>query len=515
MSGKGVPELGGVLFFLTSGLFLGWSLGANDAANVFGTAVGSRMVRFATAASICSLFVVLGAVLGGAGATDGLGALGQVHTLAGAFTVALAAALTVSWMSRVGLPVSTTQAIVGGIVGWNLFAELPTDTAALTRIAGTWVAGPILGAAFSLVLYRWVAWGLRLWQPHLLVRDLCTRWALIVAGAFGAYSLGANNIANVMGVFVSSVPFRDVSVGDLVTISRAQQLFLLGGLAISVGVFTYSRRVMLTVGSSLMPLSPVAAWVVVVAHSLVLFIFSSSTLQSLLSGVGLPTIPLVPVSSSQAVIGAVLGVALAQGRGKALRQVRWGTLLQVASGWISTPVAAAVLCYVLLFVVQNVFQEPVCERVVPAAVGPGSWGSSRDVIDFGDGGRTRGLPGTLGPVSCPNERTGYDVQAFARGDIAHVVARRCVGDQARPVPARLAVAAPARWWLRQPLDPCVAAVRGERPTEGGRVHFFREGGTARGVVLCSRRHDSGDRHLRWAVPRLEQRHSLRHAGTDL
>ena len=49
-----------VLIFLTSGLFLGWALGANDAANVFGTAVGSRMVRFSTAAVICSIFVILG-----------------------------------------------------------------------------------------------------------------------------------------------------------------------------------------------------------------------------------------------------------------------------------------------------------------------------------------------------------------------------------------------------------------------------------------------------------------------
>ena len=34
--------------FLSSGLFLGWSLGANDAANIFGTAVGTKMVRFRT-----------------------------------------------------------------------------------------------------------------------------------------------------------------------------------------------------------------------------------------------------------------------------------------------------------------------------------------------------------------------------------------------------------------------------------------------------------------------------------
>ena len=52
-----------ILFFITSGLFLGWSLGANDAANIFGSAVGSRMITFRKAAIIASVFVILGAVL--------------------------------------------------------------------------------------------------------------------------------------------------------------------------------------------------------------------------------------------------------------------------------------------------------------------------------------------------------------------------------------------------------------------------------------------------------------------
>ncbi|MCK5366467.1 MAG: inorganic phosphate transporter, partial [Gammaproteobacteria bacterium] len=133
-----------VLFFLTSGLLLGWSLGANDAANVFGTAVGTRMVQFATAAVVCSVFVVLGAVISGAGAAHTLGALGSVNALAGAFTAALAAAGTVYVMTKWGLPVSTSQAIVGAIIGWNLFSESITDSQTLVKIIATWIACPVL-----------------------------------------------------------------------------------------------------------------------------------------------------------------------------------------------------------------------------------------------------------------------------------------------------------------------------------------------------------------------------------
>ncbi len=353
----------GVLFYLTSGLFLGWSLGANDASNVFGTAVGSRMIRFVTAAWICSVFIVIGAVIGGAGAAHGLGKLGAVNALAGSFTVALSAAMTVFWMTKAGLPVSTTQAIVGAIVAWNFFSGSLTDWTQLVKIFGTWIVCPLLGAIFAAVLYKLTVTVISVTKPHILRQDWYTRWGLIVAGAFGSYALGANNIANVMGVFVDSSPFTTVSLGGWLTISGTQQLFLLGSLAIAVGVFTYSKRVMMTVGTGLMPLNPVGAWVVVVAHSLVLFVFSSTELQEFLIRRGLPPIPLIPVSSSQAVIGSVIGIALVQARGKGLRQVNWWKVLNVAGGWVATPIGGAIVCYILLFFVQNVFQETVFKEV--------------------------------------------------------------------------------------------------------------------------------------------------------
>jgi PiT family inorganic phosphate transporter len=109
------------LIFLSAGLFMGWSLGANDAANIFGTAVGTKMIKFRTAAFIASIFVIIGATISGAGASQSLGDLGRINTIVGAFTVSASAAITVTFMTSKGLPVSTSQAIVGAIIGWNFF----------------------------------------------------------------------------------------------------------------------------------------------------------------------------------------------------------------------------------------------------------------------------------------------------------------------------------------------------------------------------------------------------------
>ena len=211
-------------------------MGANDAANVFGTAVGTKMVRFKTAAIICGIFVILGAVIGGAGAAHTLGKLGSVNAIAGSFMVAFSAGFTVFWMTKLKVPVSTSQAIVGAIIGWNFFTASMTDYNALSKIVSTWVLCPVLAAFFSITLYSIFRAFFNRVKIHLLRLDWYTRVGLIVVGAFGSYSLGANNIANVMGVFVPVAPFDDLNIFGMFTLSGAQQLFLMGGIAIAIGV---------------------------------------------------------------------------------------------------------------------------------------------------------------------------------------------------------------------------------------------------------------------------------------
>lgn len=339
--------------FLSSGLFLGWSLGANDASNVFGTAVGTKMIRFRTAAICCSVFVILGAVISGAGASHTLGKLGAVNAIAGAFIVAFAAAMSVYLMTLARFPVSTSQAIVGAIIGWNLFSGALTDINSLTKIVTAWILCPVLAAVIAMVLYKLVAFLIGHLKIHMFKLDRMVRYGLLLAGAFGSYSLGANNIANVMGVFVPVSPFSDISIFGWFNLSSAQQLFFIGGVAIAVGVFTYSKRVMMTVGQGIMELSPVAAFVAVWSHSIVLFLFSSQGLESFLMRHSLPTIPLVPVSSSQAIVGAIIGMGLLKG-GKG---IRWQTVGGITTGWIATPVIAALMSFICLFFLQNVFQQ--------------------------------------------------------------------------------------------------------------------------------------------------------------
>ncbi len=343
-----------VFVFLSSGLFLGWALGANDAANVFGTAVGTKMVTWRTAAIICSIFVVLGALLSGSGTTQTLGKLGAISALPGAFMTALSAGFSVLFMTRAGLPVSTSQAIVGAIVGWNFFSKSSTDHVVLAQILSTWILCPILAAIFAIFLVKiskFLSFRLAI---HMITLDALKRIALIFAGAMGAYALGANNIANVIGVFIPTEPFPVLHLGQ-VSINSTKQLLFLGGLSIALGVFTFSKGVMETVGKELGSLSSTTALIAVLAHSLVLFMFASRGLEAWLANLGLPTIPLVPVSSSQAVVGAIVGISIISG----LSNINWLILGKILLGWVIAPVLACIICFFGLFFLQNVFSLPV------------------------------------------------------------------------------------------------------------------------------------------------------------
>jgi len=310
---------------LLGGIFLGWSLGANDAANVFGSAVASRMLRFWTAAVLASLFVLLGSLMEGRAGIETLMHLTPMG-LKEATVSSVAAAATVTLMTALRLPVSTSQAVVGAILGIaTLNRELNAPN--LGKIVACWFGTPVGGLFIAVTIYQVSAFIYNHLKITLFQADRILRISLIVAGSYGAYALGANNVANVTAVFVAA--------GKLTVFSAV----LLGGFSIALGIMTFSRRVMETVGRRLVRLDPFSALVVLMAEAITVHIYTF---------IG------VPVSTSQAVIGAVLGVGLIKG----IKTVGRRTLASILVGWFLTPVVAMVMAVGIYFAIHLQYISP-------------------------------------------------------------------------------------------------------------------------------------------------------------
>ena len=293
------------MWTLFPAILMGWSLGANDAANVFGLAVGVRAVRYWVAVLLTGAFALLGAYLGGA---QGMATYSSVaaQNMASSFCVALAAGLTVAGMTWRGLPVSTTQAAVGAIIGVALVTGRQVEWGVLGKIVISWVASPLGALVVAYLAHRFLSPLIETRLGGVFLYDQLVRYGIVAIGIWGAYALGANNVANVTGVYVGA---------GLLSVPAAT---LIGGGSIALGVLTFSRRVMETVGEKLVPLGPLPALLAVAAQAASLQLFA---------------ILGVPVSASQAVVGAVVGIGLVKG----VQAVNRRQLLGIALGWVLTP----------------------------------------------------------------------------------------------------------------------------------------------------------------------------------
>ena len=294
---------------ISSGIFLGWALGANDSANIFGTGVATGTVRYRTAIWLTAVFLFAGAVLEGPKCMQTLGELSRLIPIE-AFCVALA------------LPASASQSIVGAILGVGVLSGT-ADFSRLYRIVACWVFTPVCGLVLGYLLHRIFGWVLDRTVRRFTQRNFIYLVGILISGCYGAYSLGSNNVANVTGVYVGA------------GLQSAQTAGTVGGISITLGVLTYSRRVMMTVGKGIVPLDPFSALVVVLAQAMTLHLFTQLG---------------VPVSSSQAVVGAVVGVGLVGD----VRTISARMLLKIALGWLTTPLGAGLMAVGIFWLSRTV-----------------------------------------------------------------------------------------------------------------------------------------------------------------
>jgi PiT family inorganic phosphate transporter len=167
---------------LIGGVIIGWGLGSNDSANVFATGVAANLIKYRSAIILVSVFVVAGALLEGYKSMDTVGEMSNLSQMA-AFIAAFSAGLTVSAFSYFSLPVSTSQAIIGAVLGIGMIIGIP-DFTRLYKVVICWVLTPFGGIVFSYVLYHVIGKVLEKVLMDLQRRNMFIRGAVIFAGCY-------------------------------------------------------------------------------------------------------------------------------------------------------------------------------------------------------------------------------------------------------------------------------------------------------------------------------------------
>ena len=308
---------------LGAGAYVGWNIGANDTANCIGTTVGCGLISFRKAAILVSVFVIIGAMLQGQHVmkTISKGIVNAELDYLAVCVVLICSGFFVTLATFYRIPTSTSQAIVGGVVGIGLAVGAEVNFAKFILIAESWIICPVLVMILSYGLMHLVVLVLRRFQSRSLLFQHAFGWLAIASACYVAYSMGANNAGNAVG------PIANLDIFP------PQMLLFISGVSIAIGALTYGKKVADTVGKGITQLDIPGAFVAQVSSAFGMHLFS-------LFG--------IPVSTSSAIVGAVVGVGLVKGA----RSISKKTIITILVGWVSTPALAGSFSFLLYKVIK-------------------------------------------------------------------------------------------------------------------------------------------------------------------
>jgi inorganic phosphate transporter, PiT family len=313
-----VTVLAAVLIVLS--LAFAWSMGAHYTGAVMGMPYASRSIRLRPALVTMSVFTVVGATLGSHGVQITVGThIVDVHevTLPMLVVMELGAFVLTTAYTYAKVPTSTIQILVFCIVGTAVAAHATVNWTTIGRLAVVWVLAPPVALALGFVLTRLLdalVPGAK--RPYAEQRGTLLPRLLVLVGVGAAFVLGANDVANAVGVW-SSVRLTSQFAAGLV-----------GGVAMAAGALTWGRRILDRVAFDIVKVDLAMATAAQFVQALVVVL---AVTQGLFT------------SMNQALVGALAGAGLARGRAT----VETGTLLAVLEGWAVSPVSGFTLCFLL------------------------------------------------------------------------------------------------------------------------------------------------------------------------
>jgi PiT family inorganic phosphate transporter len=295
-----------------AGVYVGWNIGANDTANCIGTTLGAGLLTFKKAVILVSFFAILGAVFQGQPVmkTIGEGIIKENLNFLAIFIALICSGFFVTFATFLRIPTSTSQAVVGGVLGIGLSGGSEVNYLKLLEIAGSWILCPVIVMAFSFFLSHLLGFVSRRVKTSVFLVQNMIGWLTILSGCYVAFSMGANNVGSAVG------PVANLRIIHPVI------LLGIGGIAIALGAITYGEKVAVTVGKGIIPLDISGAFASQISCAVGIHIFSIFGM---------------PISTSAAIVGAVLGTGLSRGT----MAISKKTVLTIFVGWILTPFLSA------------------------------------------------------------------------------------------------------------------------------------------------------------------------------
>ena len=378
--------------------YLAWNLGANDVANSMGTSVGSKAVTLKQALVIAGILEFTGAVLFGENVSETLvtGIINPAQftpkvLLIGMISVLAAAGVWLNIATLLGFPVSSSHATVGAIagVGFLAFGLDAVHWKAIALISATWIITPIVSGLIASAFYRvikywildqsnaiaqlqeWIPWisatligvfGVIVFPTiaqfihrfvDIPVPNLSLMFgaaAIIALSAFGfrklenvettiakfqivsacfvAFAHGSNDVGNAIAPFAAIAYILQTGEVPLERFSIPIWSLALGGIGIVAGLAVLGKKVISTIGEGIIPLQASGGLCAELATATTILIASRFGL---------------PVSTSHALVGGVVGVGWVQG----FKTMQFQTLRSIGLTWLVTIPISAVLSGVL------------------------------------------------------------------------------------------------------------------------------------------------------------------------
>lgn len=286
-------------------LAFAWSMGAHYTGAVMGMPVAARAISERWALALIAVLCTIGATFASEPVqrTVGLHIVDASRvTLPMALVMVIGAFVLTTIYTYYKIPTSTIQILVFCVAGTAVAAGVPITWATIGKLAVTWVLAPI---AAMLLGYA---------GTKMLQQRSSPPWALVAVGICASFVLGANDVANAVGVW------------DMVHVGNMMLAGFCGGAAMAIGALTWGQRILHRVAFEIVDVDRPTA---TAAQGVQAIVVIAAVTQGFFTSI------------NQALIGSMSVAALAN-----RRQINRRNLFGILKGWLISPISGFAFCFI-------------------------------------------------------------------------------------------------------------------------------------------------------------------------